>query len=147
MTMMIPADTDFTQLLPMAQHAPDWGPPFPDPMRRRIETGRRFGKTLERELAYRARKAELNDLLQLTGGTGNLMVNICRSGTRQSAADKAARRKGGDGQTPKMHPNSRLRIYGIRAELNPEGVGMPILVGGTARQRACYRRAVMRYTG
>lgn len=153
MTVKIEAQTsagewaDLTKYMQAGgEHAPDWGPPFPDPMRRRIETGRRFGKTLERELAYRVRKAELNDRLQLTEGTGNLMVNMCRSGTRQSAADKAMHRKGGPGRTQMHHPNRRLAWYGLTANINGAWEQPDAQIsGGTARQRACYRRAVERY--
>jgi hypothetical protein len=107
----------------------------------RIESGRRFGRTEERQRALRARVLALQERLEITGGTGNLMVNICRSGTRTAALDKAWRARGGDGQTAPKHPNDRLRHYGLRVTLKGE------VIGGTARQRACYWRAVARYVG
>lgn len=147
---------DLTQYLEAGsvrmQHSPDWGPPFPDPMRPRTT---RWERTLRdrmyvgptrrtRAMDYRARAASLPERLKITEGTGNWMVNICQSGTRQAAQDKAARafrsmRK------DMHHPNERLRTYGLKIELDEHG--RPVVTGGTARQRACYLRAVDRWIG
>lgn len=98
-----------------------------------------------RALAYRTRVARLPHLLESTGGTGNPMVNLCRSGTEQSARDKTLRLKGGDGQTSPLSPDARLRTYGMRVELAAAPLSGYRIVGGTARQRACYLRAVERH--
>jgi hypothetical protein len=136
--------TDFTKYV-----QPDWGPPFRDPMQPR-KTRKQLARIpgpnrTKRNQARRARTLALKKRLEITGGTGNLMVNICRTGTRQAALDKARRARGGDGQTAPKHPNDRLQHYGMRVRLHPEPGRMPVLIGGTARQRACYRRAVARY--
>jgi hypothetical protein len=136
--------------LALSNEAPSAGPRqlTPERLNRTVEvltSGRRFGRTEERQRALRVRVLALKERLEITGGTGNLMVNICRAGTRQSALDRAYWARGGDGQTAPKHPNDRLRHYGIQVRLHPEPGRMPILIGGTARQRACYRRAVARY--
>lgn len=100
-----------------------------------------------RAFAYRTRVARLPRLLESTSGTGNPMVNLCRSGTEQSARDKALRLKGGDGQTAPLNPNARLRTYGVKVVLDHGAPGGFRLEGGTTRQRACYLRAVDRYMG
>lgn len=100
---------------------------------------------VKRELRYRNRKASLAERLEATQGTGNLMVNICRSGTRQAAQRKAERLRGGNGQAPARHPNERLLTFDIKIALDDSG--NPRLTGGTARQHACYWRAVDRFVG
>lgn len=100
----------------------------------------------KRELEYRVRKTELAERLEITGGTGNLMVNMCRSLTRQAVADKALRVKGGPGRTQMHHPNRRIAWYGLWVNLAGSWEQADAAVfGGTRRQVSCYRRAVERF--
>lgn len=95
-----------------------------------------------RNFARKVRTAELRERLEMTDGTGNLMVNIARLATLRSEH----RRADASYQRPAAgphHPNERLTTFGISVRLRPgDEPGMPILVGGTARQLACYRRAI-----
>ncbi len=144
--------TDITKYVqPGSVHLSDWGPPFPDPMQPR-KTRKQLARIpgpnrVKRQRALRARVLALPQRLEITGGTGNFMVNLCRSGTRQAALDKAWRARGGDGQTAPKHPNDRLRHYGLKVVLDARVSGGFRVIGGTARQRACYLRAVDRYMG
>ena len=131
------------------EHAPDWGPPFPDPMGVLKITAKGLPgmRKLQRQAAYRVRVLALAERLEITGGTGNFMVNLCRDGARRSAG----RRADASYQRPAAgphHPNERLSTFGISVRLRPgDEPGMPILVGGTKRQQACYRRAIARAVG
>jgi hypothetical protein len=98
-----------------------------------------------RNFARRVRVAELPARLDMTGGTGNMMVNICRSGTRQSAQDKARRLHQGPGGRGPTHPNKRLDAFGMTVRGDWDNGGGVLIKGGTARQRACYVRAVERW--
>src|ERR1044071_1455970 len=142
--------TDFTKYVQAGgAHAPDWGPPFRDPLQPR-KTRKQLARIpgplrAKRNQARRARVLALSERLVITGGTGNFMVNLCRSWSATAAADKARRLRGGDGQTEPKHPNDRLRHYGMRGGLGLDG--RPISKGGTGRQARCYLRAVGRYMG
>lgn len=130
------------------QHAADWGPSFPDPLqprKTRKELARIPGPNrVKRKVAYRVRMAALPQRLDITDGTGNMMVNLCRSGTRQAQLDKAERARTSM-RKDAHHPNERLRHYGLKVTLRHDGE--PVITGGTARQRACYLRAVDRFMG
>jgi hypothetical protein len=131
------------------EHAPDWGPPFPDPMKPRVT---RRARALvpgpnrgARNFARKVRVAELKQRLEMTDGTGNLMVNICRLAALRSGhrrADASYQRPAAP--TPK-HPNGRLDTFGMAARGDWDNGGGVTIRGGTARQRACYRRAVERW--
>lgn len=95
-----------------------------------------------RAQALRARVLALPQRLEITGGTGNMMVNLCRSGTHQAQLDKRVRTSM---RKDAHHPNERLRHYGLKVTLRHDGE--PVITGGTARQRACYLRAVDRFMG
>jgi hypothetical protein len=107
-------------------------------------------RTEQRRAEYARRVKHLKLTLDATGGTGNMMVQGCRAHWRMIEADRAERRKQGDSArrpTAPHHPNERLRTYGIKVALDPNGPGLPILAGGTARQRASYQRVTRRYVG
>lgn len=82
-------------------------------------------RTRQRREAYRLRKAMLD-----SGRTKNVTVEAARAETVLSAADRAERDRGGNGQTPKLSSDAREENY-ILAN------GYP---GVTARQeRQLYR--------
>lgn len=88
--------SDLTRYLQAGgEHAPNWDRPSPD--------------RAARAIARRARMLALPERLEVTGGTGNLMVNICRSQARQSAADRAVR--GGPGGVFRMSLEQRERRW------------------------------------
>lgn len=98
-----------------------------------------------RNFARKVRVAELPKRLEMTSGTGNLMVNICRLATLRSEhrrADTSYQRPADP--TPK-HPNNRLDAFGMRVQGDWDNGGGVTISGGTARQKACYRRAVERW--
>jgi hypothetical protein len=130
-------------------HAPDWGPPFPDPVRPRITRRARAlvpgPNRAARNFARKVRVRELPQRLEMTAGTGNLMVNICRLATgrsRDRRADASYQRPAAP--APK-HPNGRLDTFGMTVRGDWDNGGGVTIRGGTARQRACYRRAVERW--
>lgn len=90
--------SDLTRYLQAGgEHAPNWDRPSPD--------------RTARDTARRARMLALPERLEITGGTGNLMVNICRSQALQSATDRAARARGGPGGVSRMSLEQRERRW------------------------------------
>lgn len=131
-------------------HAPDWGPPFPDPMRPRVTKRARAILSAGpnrgmRNFARRVRVAELPQRLEMTGGTGNLMVNICRLATRRSADRRADASYQRPADPTPRHPNRRLDAFGMTVRGDWDNGGGVVIRGGTAKQQACYRRAVERW--
>lgn len=100
-------------------------------------------QTRQRRAALAARAQGFAVLLEATDGVGNLTVVAVRAQTRLNARDRAERERQWPGGLGPVNPNRRLATFGMRVQLKMDG---HILVGGTARQRACYRRAVERWT-
>jgi hypothetical protein len=102
-------------------------------------------RTKQRLVAYSVRVKSLPLLKDTYGPSANPMVALARAATLTSALDRAERMKQGPGGVGPTPPNRRLATFGMRVELDDSYEGHQ-LVGGTARQRKCYRRAVARWT-
>ena len=99
--------------------------------------------TRQQRHAARAKRVEsLPYLLDTYGPCGSATVAAVRSQTAQSERDRALISRRGPGGLKPLDPNRRLAAFGMRVELASEGYRP---VGGTARQRACYMRAVQRW--
>lgn len=101
-------------------------------------------RTRARRAALAKRAQGFAVLLEATDGVGNLTVTAVRAQTSLNERDRAERARGGRGGTGPTSPNRRLATFGMRVELDDSPDGYH-LVGGTVRQRACYRRAVERW--
>lgn len=101
-------------------------------------------QTRARRAAYDKRRSELVTRNRMTDGVGSFMVEGVRAQTVQNEYDRATRAGGGAGGQGPTNPNTRLTTFGIKVEPALNGHGYD-LVGGTARQRACYLRAVKRH--
>lgn len=102
-------------------------------------------RTKQRLIAYSVRVKSLPLLRDTYGPSANPTVALARAATRTSALDRALLKKqgrGGRGPTP---PNRRLATFGMRVVLDDHAPDGYRLVGGTARQQRCYRRAVDRW--
>src|SRR4051812_30642502 len=108
-------------------------------MQIRTEMGPR---TRARLVAYAVRVQRLPLLKDVYGPSGNPMVAAARAGTATSASDKAKRANKGPGGRGPTQPNRRLAAFGMRVEIDERERDGYRLVGGTARQKRCYRRAV-----
>jgi hypothetical protein len=94
----------------------------------------RVGLREQRVEAYRLRKALLD-----SGRSHNITVQAARSATARSELRRASKRYGGRTDLHAPHPaTSRLRWHGLTLDVDDAPQG------GTARQRAAYRRAVAR---
>lgn len=115
-------------------------------LHRNIRAGKyRTGpQTRARRAALAKRAQGFAVLLEATDGVGNLTVTAVRAQTSLNERDRAERARGGRGGTGPTSPNRRLATFGMRVELDDSPDGYH-LVGGTVRQRACYRRAVERW--
>jgi hypothetical protein len=102
-------------------------------------------RTTARLAAYAARVESLPLLRETYGPCANPTVAGVRAQTRLNERDRAERSGRGQGGTAPTHPNRRLAAFGIRVEVDESTSLGYRLVGGTARQQACYRRAVERW--
>lgn len=77
--------------------------------------------------------------------TANPIVAAVRAQTDLNDRDRALRAHRGPGGAGATPPNWRLQTFGMRIEIDESVPSGYRLIGGTARQRACYLRSVKRW--